>query len=105
MSAITKAKLIFVSKVRIGFVPRLRREVWSKLEASRRTNARSLISREKRRTQWALTREELKNCGWFKPDTVGQFEFTEWTPDGHLRHSKFCGFREDKNPRDVIREK
>jgi bifunctional non-homologous end joining protein LigD len=47
----------------------------------------------------------LKNCGWFKPDTVGQFEFTEWTPDGHLRHSKFCCFREDKNPRDVIREK
>jgi hypothetical protein len=30
LSAITKAKLIFVSKVRNGFVPWRRREVWSK---------------------------------------------------------------------------
>ena len=59
---------------------------------------------EKRRTQWALTREEMKNCIWLKPEMVGQFEFTEWTPDGHLRHSKFCGFREDKSPREVVRE-
>jgi hypothetical protein len=22
-------------------------------------------------------------------------EFTEWTPDGHLRHSKFFGLRGD----------
>jgi hypothetical protein len=34
-------KFIFVSKVRNGFVPRLRREVWSKLKDSRRINARS----------------------------------------------------------------
>jgi hypothetical protein len=46
----------------------------------------------------------MKNCIWLKPQMVGQFEFTEWTPDGHLRHSKFCGFREDKNPRGVISE-
>jgi ATP-dependent DNA ligase len=59
---------------------------------------------EKRRTQWALTREEMKNCISLKPEMVGQFEFTEWTPDGHLRHSKFCGFREDKDPAAVIKE-
>ena len=33
-----------------------------------------------------------------------QIEFTEWTPDGHLRHSKFVGVRDDKEPRDVVRE-
>jgi len=31
-------------------------------------------------------------------------EFTEWTPDGHLRHSKFVGLREDKEAREVVRE-
>lgn len=59
---------------------------------------------EKKRTQWALTREEMKKCVWLRPDCVAQIEFTEWTPDGHLRQAKFVGFREDKNAREVIRE-
>ena len=54
--------------------------------------------------QWALTREEMKNCVWLNPELLAQVEFTEWTPDGHLRHSKFCGFREGKEAREVIRE-
>ena len=33
-----------------------------------------------------------------------QFEFVEWTPDNHLRHSRFVALREDKKPRDVVRE-
>ena len=35
---------------------------------------------------------------------VAQIEFTEWTPDGHLRHSKFIGLREDKDAKDVVGE-
>jgi ATP-dependent DNA ligase len=53
---------------------------------------------EKKRTMWALTKEEMKNCRWLKPELVAQVEFAEWTPDGHLRHSKFVGLREDKDP-------
>ena len=59
---------------------------------------------EPKRTQWALTKEEMKNCVWLKPQLVAQIEFTEWTPDGHLRHSKFVGLREDKAARGVVRE-
>jgi ATP-dependent DNA ligase len=59
---------------------------------------------EKKRTQWAFTREEMKNCVWLKPLLVAQIEFTEWTPDGHLRHSKFCGLREDKDPHEIVRD-
>jgi ATP-dependent DNA ligase len=51
-----------------------------------------------------LTKEEMKNCIWLKPELVAQIEFTEWTPDGHLRHSKFVGLRDDKEARDVVRE-
>jgi bifunctional non-homologous end joining protein LigD len=46
----------------------------------------------------------MAECQWVKPELVGQFEFVEWTPDHHLRHSRFMGLREDKNPRDVGRE-
>jgi len=35
---------------------------------------------------------------------VAQIEFTEWTPDGHPRHSKFVGLREDKKAGEVVRE-
>jgi hypothetical protein len=56
---------------------------------------------EKKRTMWALTREEMKNCRRLKPELVAQIEFAEWTPDGHL---KFVGMREDKEAREVRRE-
>jgi ATP-dependent DNA ligase len=59
---------------------------------------------EWKRTQGALTKEEMKNCVWLKPELVAQIELTEWTPDGHLRHSKFVGLRDDKTPREVGRE-
>ncbi|HEY6363494.1 MAG TPA: hypothetical protein VI585_01760 [Candidatus Binatia bacterium] len=38
------------------------------------------------------------------PELFAQIEFTEWTPDGHLRHSKFVGLREDKEADGVTRE-
>ena len=46
----------------------------------------------------------MKECQWVKPQLVGQFEFLEWTPDNHLRHSRFMGLREDKKATDVRRE-
>jgi bifunctional non-homologous end joining protein LigD len=46
----------------------------------------------------------MKNCVWLKPQLVAQIAFTEFTPDGHLRHAKFCGLREDKEPGEVLRE-
>lgn len=33
-----------------------------------------------------------------------QIEFLEWTESDHLRHSKFAGLREDKDPKTVIKE-
>jgi ATP-dependent DNA ligase len=41
---------------------------------------------------------------WLKPELVTQIEFTDWAPDGHLRHSKFVGLREYKAAREVVRE-
>jgi len=51
-----------------------------------------------------LTAAKMKECRWLKPALVGQFEFVEWTPDGHLRHSCYMGLREDKKPSEVVRK-
>ena len=62
------------------------------------------LPEKKRRTQWALTAEEMKNCIWLKPELVVHIAFTEWTPDDHLRHAAFVGLRKDKKAHDVVRE-
>lgn len=75
--------------------------------ASRETNACPFVNLpEAHSGRWGqgLTAEKMKNCVWLKPSLVGQFEFVAWTPDGHLRHSKFIALPEDKNARDVVRE-
>jgi bifunctional non-homologous end joining protein LigD len=46
----------------------------------------------------------MAGCRWLKPVLIGQFEFAEWTPENHLRHSRFVALRDDKNAADVRRE-
>jgi hypothetical protein len=40
---------------------------------------------------------KVGECGW-----VNQQLF--WTPDNHLRHTKFGALREDKKPMQIVRE-
>ena len=42
---------------------------------------------------------------WVKPELVAELGFTEWTPEGKLRHPRFLGLRTDKDPNEVVREK
>jgi ATP-dependent DNA ligase len=44
-----------------------------------------------------------RRCRWLKPRLVAAIEFLEWTPENKLRHPKFVGLGEDKNPREVRR--
>ena len=97
-------KLLYAAKVRNGFVPLVRREVAKKFKGLEIDTCPFADLPEKKRTQWALTKEEMKNCVWLKPELIAQIEFTEWTLDNHLRHSKFAGLREDKEAREVVRE-
>ena len=48
---------------------------------------------------------EGRRAHWVRPELVGEVSFTEWTRDGTLRHPSFQGLREDKRPRDVVRER
>jgi DNA ligase D-like protein (predicted ligase) len=42
---------------------------------------------------------------WARPELVAQIGFTEWTRDGRLRHPRYLGLRDDKDPREVVRER
>jgi len=52
-----------------------------------------------------LTAKKMVDCRWLKPVLVGQFEFVEWTGENHLRHTRFIGLRDDRRPKDVVRER
>ena len=63
-------KLYYVGKVRNGFVPQVRREVYKKFKGLEiKTCPFTNL------TMWALTREEMKNCIWLKPELVAQIAF------------------------------
>jgi len=39
-----------------------------------------------------------------QPRLVAQVGFSEWTDGGELRHPRFQGLRDDKDPAEVVRE-
>lgn len=98
--------LIYVAKVRNGFVPAARRELYQKLKPLTIPICPFVNLPEKRASRWGegLTEAGMKECVWVQPEIVAQVEFLEWTDNDHLRHSKFAGLRPDKNPRTVIKE-
>src|SRR5206468_5904180 len=55
-------KLYYAAKVRNGFVRHLRREVSERLKGLETADCPFANLPEKKRTQWALTKEEMKNC-------------------------------------------
>jgi bifunctional non-homologous end joining protein LigD len=46
-----------------------------------------------------------RGAHWTKPELVAQIAFAEWTRDGRLRQPRFLGLRDDKGPKEVVRER
>jgi bifunctional non-homologous end joining protein LigD len=102
-----RGRLVFAGKVRSGFTPRLRAEVFERirgLDAARCPFANLPSSKS---SHWGegITAEEMTELRWLEPQRVAEVSFAEWTRDGSLRHAAFLGLRDDKRARDVRREK
>jgi bifunctional non-homologous end joining protein LigD len=98
--------LMYAGRTRNGFTPQLRAELLRKFKGLEIADCPFVNLPEKKAGRWGvgLTAAKMGGCRWLNPLLVGQFEFVEWTEDGHLRHSRFMGLREDKKPKDVRRE-
>ncbi|MGI9071414.1 MAG: non-homologous end-joining DNA ligase [Bryobacteraceae bacterium] len=99
--------LMYVARTRNGFTPALREHIFKRFRGLEVQQCPFVNLPEARGGRWGqgLPAAKMKECRWLKPVLVGQFEFTEWTPDDHLRHSRFVAFREDKPAQDVHRER
>ena len=49
-------------------------------------------------------RPVAREATWAEPEIVVEVAFTEWTGVGILRHPSYKGQRDDKDPREVVRE-
>jgi bifunctional non-homologous end joining protein LigD len=98
--------LKFAGKVRAGFTPHIRREVFARLVPLHHTKCPFADLPSSRTSHWGagVTPEEMTEMQWVTPTLVAQIRFVEWTAEGHLRHAAFLGLRTDKKPRSVVRE-
>ena len=98
--------MVYVARVRNGFVPATRRMVYEKLKPLVMDKCPFVNLPETGRARWGeiLDAEKMAKCVWVHPKLVAVVEFMEWTEGDRLRHSKFVTLRDDKNPRDVVKE-
>ena len=82
-------RLLYAAKVRNGFVPQLRREVASRFKGLEIDTCPFANLPERKRTQWALTKEEMKNCVWLKPQLVARVSLCNpgWLSRHTIAHS------------------
>ena len=99
-------RLVYAARTRNGFTPASRQALFRRFQALEIPTCPFVNLPETRSGRWGqgLTASKMKACRWLRPVLVGEFEFVEWTPEGHLRHSHFVALRADKSARDVRRE-
>src|SRR5262249_9738667 len=101
-----RGKLLFAAKVGTGFDERMLKELYSAFQKLRRTDCPFFNLPERPALHSpGLTRSEMRRCTWLEPNLVCEVRFAQWTRDAHLRQPAFLGLREDKNPKEVSRER
>jgi bifunctional non-homologous end joining protein LigD len=90
-----RGDFVYVGRVGSGFSVAVARELWQRLHALR-IKAPPFAA--------GLPPGESKKVLWVEPKLVAEVEYRGWTSDGLLRHASFKGLRQDKDPRQVVRE-
>ena len=99
-------QLRYAGKVRAGFTPHLRREVFDALKPLHTARCPFVDLPNTKTSRWGagITADEMDEMQWVKPKLLAQIRFVEFTAEGHLRHAAFLGLRSDKEATDVLRE-
>ena len=88
-------RLVYAGKVGTGFTNQLLRSLHDRLAA---------IERPASAFEAGPLPRSLSGVHWVEPRLVGEVGFSEWTSAGELRHPRFQGLRDDKDPGEVVRE-
>jgi bifunctional non-homologous end joining protein LigD len=87
--------LQYVGRVGTGFNASTAKSLYQKLEPMRIPSS-PFASR--------LSADEARQVRFVRPELVAEVDFRAWTADNLLRHASFRALREDKPPREIVRE-
>ncbi len=98
--------LVFAGKAGTGFTTKSLAALHKKFRSEERADCPFVDLPSRQNGQWVLgiTPSMMKKIHWINPKFVAEIKFAEWTRDKKLRAPVFLGLREDKDPRDVIKE-
>ncbi|MGN6175735.1 MAG: non-homologous end-joining DNA ligase [Streptosporangiaceae bacterium] len=88
-------RLVYAGKVGTGFTNQMLRSLHDRLASFERPGSPFDAGPVPR---------SMSGVHWAQPKLVGEVGFSEWTTAGELRHPRFQGLRDDKDPREVVRE-
>lgn len=102
----TNNRLMFAGKVGTGFTAKSLSILHDKFRAEERDDCPFVDFSLKQNGKWVqgITPSEMRKCTWINPVFVCEIKFAEWTRDEKLRQPVFLGLREDKSPKEVVRE-
>jgi bifunctional non-homologous end joining protein LigD len=87
-------RLFYAGKVGTGFGAGTLRDLGARLRAT-----------ETSTPPFVEVRPTPRGAHWTRPELVAQVGFAEWTRNDRLRQPRFLGLRDDKRPREVVRER
>jgi bifunctional non-homologous end joining protein LigD len=98
--------LRFAGRVKAGLTPAHKAALFERMKSLETSGCPFADLPTGKTSHWGegVTEDDMKKLRWVRPTLVAEIGFTEWTRDGHLRHSTFAGLREDKSAREVVRE-
>jgi ATP-dependent DNA ligase len=72
-----RSELVYVARVRNGFVPETRRQVFARLRPLVSPDCPFVNLPEKEKGRWGigLTAEDMKKCVWVRPEVVARIEY------------------------------
>ena len=97
-------RLVYAGGVGTGYTQEMLKRLTELLEPLRRDDSPFELGEDPRVKYAQRARDRGAGPVWVAPELVCEVEFTEWTNEGTLRQSAFKGLRDDKDPREVVRE-
>jgi bifunctional non-homologous end joining protein LigD len=98
-------KLIYAGKVGTGFNDKTQKEMMKQFKPLIIKKSPFAITPDYNKPSRFRPDPLHANATWLKPELVCEIHYGEITPDGIFRHPAFIAMRNDKNPKEVIREK
>lgn len=95
----------FIGVVGTGFTNKLQEEILQKLKPLQTTVCPFKIVPDYNKPSRFRPNPPKAEVTWLKAEMVCEISYREMTKDGAIRHPSFRGLREDKDAKDVVREK